>query len=499
MQINSNMMPANQALSANAGLTANAALATSNANCDCQPAKVEKSHGQQSYSQRDGLSVDVFSQQLHASLRSSFTHFFSGNTAGYGDTNQASNSPEQAASSALRVARSLVLTSGSHASKSLMQFREKVNFAAAAALSASPTPAAQNAVAETTGLVNAGLNQLDAVAANNQAASASVLNIDTSSYSKASVTIRTQEGDVVKLSLRQSSSFSASDVSVASGDSSASQTEVALSSQSGLRLRVEGDISNEELTAIKDIFSKAVTMADEFFGGDIEAALADADSFSFDTTQIAAVNLRFKSIETTKVTYASLTQLPTTSANNDNAAPAITDTTSPASTSPTSSPAAAITNLQDSALQSQILDSLPTTPDTTTPVSTSESQPSENVALVSTPAETTSPSASPSATTTPAATPAPTPADSFDISKQLATFMRKVSSGFSVTSDAKGSSIRYHYSESLKISLLKAVIHATVPAAIPGATPTTSPATEQAGTVGSAANSVADNNIALAA
>jgi hypothetical protein len=493
MQISNNMMSGNPALTASTGLAANAALATSNANCACDSPKVEKAHGQQGFRQREGLGVEIFSQQLHASLSSSFTHFFSGNTAGYGDTNQGSNSPEQAASSALRVARSLVLTSGSHASKSLMQFREKVNFAASAALSASPTPADQNAVAETTGLVNAGLNQLDAVTANNQASSASVLNIDTSSYSKASVTIRTQEGDVVKLSLRQSNSFSASDVSVASGDSSATQTEVALSSQSGLRLRVEGDISNEELTAIKDIFSKAVTMADEFFGGDIEAALADASSFSFDTSQIAAVNLRFKSVETTKVTYASMKELPTTSANSDNAAPVITNSTAPAPT------VAATTNLQDAALQSQILDSLPTTPDVTTPVSPSESQPSENVAQVSTPAETTSPSASPSATTTTAANPAPAPAQSFDISKQLATFMRKVSSGFSVTNDAKGSSIRYHYSESLKISLLKAVIHATVPAAIPGATPTTSPTTASAGTAGPVANPIADTNTAMAA
>ncbi|MCP4302755.1 MAG: hypothetical protein GY783_19405 [Gammaproteobacteria bacterium] len=337
---------------------------------------------------------------------------------------QAPATSDDVAEEALGTAKQLVAESPTTAAKSLISFRAKVYETASYVRETVGAPDEVEDVDNAVAKVDDGLNTLEDEVASNRESSASVLAVDARTRQRSTIRIRTQEGDVVKLSLKRMDSLSATDVAAANGEMSATSTEVEVSSRSRMMLRVEGDLNESEFAAIQNVFAQAEQMADEFFGGDMGAAFNLAAGFEFDTEQLARVNMRFRMRQMTSVSYAESARStplesvssPAVSAPDSTATPVIeaepVSDTSETSAAPVTAPAELET--------------------TAKPVDTEvpENSPTDTSALAS----------------------------FFDA---LSAFLRSVGEGFS--EEQGGGSFTYHYSESFKLSLLKAVIHTVAP------------------------------------
>ncbi len=329
------------------------------------------------------------------------------------------------ASEALGAAKQVVAEAPATSGKALISFRAKVHESASIVRQ---TVSNRDDIAEVDDAVkkvDAGLDALEADSARNQVSTSSVLEVDTRSKQRSTIKIRTQEGDVVRLSLRQSSRTSASDIAVADGDKSSSETEIKISSRSRLSLRVKGDLNEGELTAIKNVFAQAESIANEFFQGDIAAAFELASGVEFDSEQLARVNLRFRSYQSSSVSYTeSIRALPPV---KDADLPAQAPAVSKSAVTPADSP------------------------------ETSSQTPAQ--------AEKTGPVVEPQAELPASTTVAPIDTSSAisDFFSLLSGFLRSVGEGFETVGGSQGSSLRFHYSESFKLTLLNAVVNAVEP------------------------------------
>ena len=285
-----------------------------------------------------------------------------------------------------------------------------------------------------------GLDLLDGFAARNVPSSASVLAIESESRERTAIRIRTQEGDVVTFRLRNIERLQATDAAVSNGNGSATETVVSSSLDSRLRLTVDGDLNEAELAAIRGVFEQADAIATEFFDGDFAAALSAASSLSYDTDQLARVKLRFRSVETTNVTYAAAI-----------APPAVDE--------PADVPVAAVEK-----------PALPAAAAAVVARPTIVAAPKVEVPAPVAKAPAASPSVEPVATTDaveetaveePTAAPdlSATLASFFD---RLGEFLRGVADGFPSAKEG-GVGLRYHYSESFKLDILKSVVSVSAP------------------------------------
>ena len=132
------------------------------------------------------------------------------------------------------------------------------------------------------------------------------------SYSETmSLTLKTQEGDTVKVDFRQ-----------LYAEYQAHKTEMyAENSPNGVRyfesteqmenthfeeqfgFSVEGDINDDELKAIFSVFEQVDELANNFFDGNIEKALQQAVEMEIDFSQLQSVDLNLQQTETYSETY----------------------------------------------------------------------------------------------------------------------------------------------------------------------------------------------------
>lgn len=363
-----------------------------------------------------GRALGVFRQELRLSLRAHFHAKFATTQQSYAAVREPATS-DDVAEEALGAAKQMVAESPTTAAKSLISFRAKVHESASFVRE---TVGAQDDVDTVVAKVDDGLNTLEEEVAGNRESLTSVLAIDTRTRQRSTIKIRTQEGDIVKLSLKRTDKMSASDAAVSDGDGFAALTEVEVSSRSRMMLKVDGDLSESEFAAIQNVFAQAEQIANDFFGGDMAAAFNLAAGFEFDTEQLARVNMRFRMHQDTNVSYA--------------------ESVGPVRLAPASSPAVAAPE--------------PTpTPSEARPVSDA---PVTSVA----PAVGIEPEAKPVPTET-AESPAVDTSALSSFFDTLSTFLRSVGEGFEAGSG--NGSFSFHYSQSFKLDLLKAVIHTVAP------------------------------------
>ncbi len=169
---------------------------------------------------------------------------------------------------------------------------------------------------------------------------------------RASFQFVTQEGDVVELTVRSRASIASSAASVQDASGSATTTKTTVIASSRLSVQVHGDLNDKEMAAIKDVLGQVETLADKFFGGDVQAAFAASASLHIDSTQLASMALEFSSslrlrgvAQSTASAVAdgaaadgAPASVPTASTANSvsqaPAAPAVTTATTPASVQP---------------------------------------------------------------------------------------------------------------------------------------------------------------------
>jgi hypothetical protein len=374
---------------------------------------------------RKGLALGVFKQELHIALKAHFHARFAVMQQGYARQQEPVTS-DDVAEEALGAAKQLVAEEPTKAAKSLISFRAKVEETASYVRERvrgyDDVAEVDNAVAK----VDQGLSKLEGEVAANRESAASVLAVDTRSKQRSTIQIRTQEGDIVRLNLKRIDSTSASDVAYSNNEISLTSTEVAVSSRSRMMLKVEGDLNESEMAAIQNVFAQAESIADEFFSGDIGAAFNIAQGFEFDTGQLARVNLGFRMSQVSKVSYAE-------AARPAAIVPALEPTVEQVPSAPAT---AALEPVTTSTTAAAPVVEQPATLD------------GENVA-----------EAIASAESVEIAAPI---ADALSIFfEQLTAFIRTVGEGFAAGS--AGASYSYHYSESFKFNLLKAVVHTIAP------------------------------------
>lgn len=363
--------------------------------------------------------LGAFHQELRASLKAEFKARFSMQQQGYASVQDASSS-DDVAQDALQTAKMLTAESPTTAAKSLISFKAKVHETASyvrETVGADDFSEVDEAVAK----VDAGIAKLEDEVANSRESSASILEVDTRTKQRSTIRIRTQEGDVVKLSLRRTDSLSATDKAQSDGESASTSTEVSVSSRSRMMLKVDGDLNESELAAIQNVFAQAEQIANDFFGGDLQAAFASAEGFEFDTEQLARVNMKFRMQQHTEISYRETTSTPRIEADPEPVAIARDPVTPAAVPVPVATPEVAAP------------DAVAVEDTTPAPVAAEAVEES-----------------------------APVPNDGFSsFIESVSNFLRSVGEGFADQSG--GPSIRLHYSESFKLEFLKSVFHTVAP------------------------------------
>lgn len=115
--------------------------------------------------------------------------------------------------------------------------------------------------------------------------------------------LRTQEGDTVKLKFLNSESMNAQNQQFEGGGSVLSGFSMSGSNSSQFSVVVEGDLSGEELSAIRDVLIQAREMSNTFYDGEVKQAFSMASQFNVDSEQLANVNMQLNVTE--NYTYSS--------------------------------------------------------------------------------------------------------------------------------------------------------------------------------------------------
>lgn len=270
------------------------------------PAQTDTSEGAGSDAGRErgrgrprGLALGALRQEIRAILREQFS--LRSIVERYGSA--AEPSVEQTVGDALAGAGALANDSPLTAGDELRQLREELAGRSDSLRALAEDDGALNDLDQAIARIDSGLATAQDDAARNVESSASVLSAESTLSQRSTIRVRTQEGDLVRLDLRRRESLVASDVSVQSENGAFSSTEVEVSSRSRLVFSVRGDLNDAELEAIRNVFSQAETVADDFFGGDLQAAFEASSALSFDTEQLSAVSLKFRERLSTEVAY----------------------------------------------------------------------------------------------------------------------------------------------------------------------------------------------------
>jgi hypothetical protein len=353
---------------------------------------------------------------------------------------------DDVATAAIDTAGRAVAENADVSSYALLRFRQRVQSAATVTRQSVGNDADIGKVDSALGKIESGLESLDGDASRNVESSASVLSVNSVQRQRSVIRIRTQEGDLVRLDVKQSNRLSAQDVAVSDENGSASRTELATSSRSRLNFSVRGDINDAELTAIKAVFTQAESIAGEFFDGDLGAAFSQASGLQFDAGQLSNVNLRFRSREVTSTSFAQVTNRIERPAID--AAPAAAPATPTESvTPPASAPAPApVVSTEPSAAA-----------DVKSPAETGQAAPTASVDTAD----------------------GPTTAPGIDLGSDtflrffdlLGDFLRNVADGFDRISDrpvegdarADVSALKFHFSQAFKLEIFKSVLESSAP------------------------------------
>lgn len=143
----------------------------------------------------------------------------------------------------------------------------------------------------------------------------SALNISASErFSSAesfSLTLQTKEGDNVTINFSNQASFQASIAGTRNQNGSAASISLETSSSSNFRFSVEGDLNEDEQTAINNLVKELSGIADSFFSGNVQDAFNNAADFKLDGSQLASIDFKLSQNQSYSRTaaYESIQQL----------------------------------------------------------------------------------------------------------------------------------------------------------------------------------------------
>ncbi len=124
---------------------------------------------------------------------------------------------------------------------------------------------------------------------------------------EASVSIQTQDGDIVEISLRSATSVSAGSTVAVAGDTGASETTLNGSRERTLQIHVNGSLDADERKAIRKLLHRIDKAARKFFSGDLAKALHKLDKLKLKGDELASVAVNLSRQRT--IDYAAALQL----------------------------------------------------------------------------------------------------------------------------------------------------------------------------------------------
>ncbi len=409
---------------------------------------------------QSGRALEIFRQELNYALYAKLGLKLAAERPVY-DAVKTALTAGDIATDTLGTASRVVAENPDVSSRALIRFRQSVQAAAAYTRETVGGDDDIDGLEDALGKLDGGLDELDEETSRNVRSEASVLSVDTRLRQRSTIRIRTQEGDVVRLDLRRAERLSAEDVAVADERGLATRTEVSLSSRSRFTLSVRGDLSEAEFAAIRGVFVQAEAVADEFFGGDLSAAFALASNLEIDTEQLARVNLRFRSQEVSSVAFARIGDTRTDAEPPSAPIAARLRPVAPPGTPPGVNPV-----LDDPRPAAPASDS----PSGARTASPAAAAPAANSADTDTPVAARTVDTAGAVDDGPVVDAAAGPVDlAFSdlpflrFFEMLAEFLSSVAKGFERQANEASTSLRYHYSESFKLQILKSVIEVAAP------------------------------------
>ena len=116
--------------------------------------------------------------------------------------------------------------------------------------------------------------------------------------------ITTQEGDTIKVNLSRDEKTGKYTAQIQNASGSAEVSQQTHELNQNFSLSVKGDISDAELSAVKDLLTGVKGVADQFFNGNSQAALQAGLNLGYDTSTIASFSLNLNENKTSTVTKA---------------------------------------------------------------------------------------------------------------------------------------------------------------------------------------------------
>jgi hypothetical protein len=122
--------------------------------------------------------------------------------------------------------------------------------------------------------------------------------------------IQTQEGDTVRLTIKTRDAVALATSQADTDDEPLTELELRARSTTKIAFFVDGDLSADELAAIRGVVEQAAALAQEFFAGDFRSAFAAAAQLQVDATQLAKVGLKMSIREQLTYTQYGATRRP---------------------------------------------------------------------------------------------------------------------------------------------------------------------------------------------
>ena len=105
--------------------------------------------------------------------------------------------------------------------------------------------------------------------------------------------LTTQEGDLVELTFRQLDVLTQTRLKgVSDSGDQVGATDTTGNSQRNVNMQITGDLSDAEKSAIDSVLQNVIDVANQFFHGDLQAAMGKMADAQIDTNQLAEVSLK---------------------------------------------------------------------------------------------------------------------------------------------------------------------------------------------------------------
>ena len=128
--------------------------------------------------------------------------------------------------------------------------------------------------------------------------------------------LTTKEGDKVTIKASSSEGLAVEAVRAGRGNNSASALNASYSSSQSFSLAIEGELNEDELSAINDLLGRVNDLASQFFEGDLDVAFEQALNLGYDAEQIGSFSLNLAQAEIQQVTEAYMAFEPNRGGNN---------------------------------------------------------------------------------------------------------------------------------------------------------------------------------------